>query len=124
MAADFRRMASWKANVARVALNQGFWLAASPQHDPNYAGLVDALVTWAEAAGTDVILDLHWSDKGVLGSCPRTSNCQQRMADDNSVTFWSEVAGRYAGDGRGTVRALQRAPRRELGGLAVRRRHR
>lgn len=99
-AADFRRMASWKANVVRVALNQDFWLAASPLHDANYPGMVDAVVTWAEAAGMDVILDLHWSDRGVLGSCPRTSHCQQRMADANSVTFWSEIARHFAGDGR------------------------
>jgi len=99
-AADFRRMASWKANVVRVPLNQAFWLAASPLHDPGYPGLVDDAVTWAEAAGMDVILDLHWSDRGVIGGCSRTSNCQQRMPDANSLTFWSEIARRYAGDGR------------------------
>jgi len=44
-------------------------------------------------------LDLHWSDAGVLGSC-QSMNCQQKMADDNSVTFWSEIATRYRGDGR------------------------
>ena len=55
---------------------------------------------WAEAAGMDVILDLHWSDAGTLGGCPPTSGCQQKMPDRNSVTFWSEVASRYAGDGR------------------------
>ena len=34
LAADFQRMATWKANVVRVPLNQDFWLAASPLHDP------------------------------------------------------------------------------------------
>jgi endoglucanase len=100
LAADFQRMASWKANVVRVPLNQDFWLAASPLHDPNYPLLVDQVVKWAEAAGMDVILDLHWSDAGTLGQCPGTNGCQQKMADRNSVTFWSEVASRYAGDGR------------------------
>jgi endoglucanase len=94
-------MASWGANVVRIALNQDFWLAASPLHDPNYPALVDSAVTWAEAAGMDVILDLHWSDKGVLGGCnPAAGGCQQMMADANSLTFWSEVAARYKGDGR------------------------
>ena len=69
--ADFGLMASWKANVVRVALNQDFWIAESPLFDPNYASVVDAAVAWAEAAGLDVILDLHWSDAGVLGSCSR-----------------------------------------------------
>ena len=43
----------------------------------------------------DVILDLHWSDRGVLGSCPPGNGCQQLMPDANSLTFWSEVAARY-----------------------------
>ena len=50
--------------------------------------------------GLDVILDLHWSDKGVLGGCAPTGGCQQKMPDANSVTFWSEVATQYQGDGR------------------------
>jgi len=98
LASDFRRMASWKANVVRIALNQDFWIAASPLHDPSYASLVDSAVTWAESAGMDVILDLHWSDAGVLGSC--SAGCQQKMPDANSVMFWSEVAARYKDDGR------------------------
>jgi hypothetical protein len=100
LAVDFQRMATWKANVVRVALNQDFWLAASPLYDANYPPLVDQIVSWIEAAGMDVILDLHWSDAGVLGQCRPANGCQQKMPDLNSVTFWSEVASRYAGDGR------------------------
>jgi len=96
-AADFQLMASWKANVVRIALNQDFWLATSPRHDPGYPALVDSAIAWAEAAGMDVILDLHWSDAGVLGAC---GGCQQRMPDANSLTFWTEVAARYRTDGR------------------------
>ncbi len=95
---DFQQMAAWNANVVRIALNQDFWLAASPLHDAAYAGRVDEAIGWAEGAGIDVILDLHWSDRGVLGSC--ADACQQRMADINSLTFWSEVAARYKDDGR------------------------
>jgi len=100
--ADFSLMATWNANVVRIALNQDFWLAASPKFDPGYAAVVDNAVTWAETAGLDVILDLHWSDAGVLGSCTSTSttNCQQKMADQNSLAFWIEVATRYQTDGR------------------------
>jgi hypothetical protein len=100
LAVDFQRMAAWQANTVRIALNQDFWLVASPLHDPGYPPLVDQVVRWAEAAGMDVILDLHWSDAGTLGQCLPTSGCQQKTADRNSVTFWSEVASRYAGDGR------------------------
>ena len=100
--ADFQLMASWKANVVRIALNQDFWLAESPLFDPYYSALVDDAVAWAEIAGMDVILDLHWSDRGLLGSCVSTptSGCQQQMPDNNSPTFWSEVATRYRNDGR------------------------
>jgi len=99
-ATDFQEMAAWRANVVRVPLNQDFWLKASPLYDPAYAPLVDQVVKWAEGAGMDVILDLHWSDAGTLGGCSPTAGCQQKMPDGNSVTFWSELASRYAGDGR------------------------
>jgi hypothetical protein len=48
----------------------------------------------------DVILDLHWSDRGTLGSCDPSNGCQQPMADMNSITFWSDVATVYKNDGR------------------------
>jgi endoglucanase len=97
---DSRLMASWNANVVRIALNQDFWLAASPIANPDYPSIVDAAIRWAEMAGMDVILDLHWSDRGVLGSCDPSGGCQQVMPDANSITFWSEVAARYKNDGR------------------------
>jgi hypothetical protein len=99
---DFQLMASWNANVVRVALNQDFWLADSTLYAPNYAETVDQVVAWAEAAGLDVILELHWSDRGTLGSCVASAGkgCQQLMADSNSVRFWSELATRYGQDGR------------------------
>lgn len=102
-AADFQLMGDWKANIVRIALNQDYWLAptataANRFYDSSYPARVDDAVNWAESAGMDVILDLHWSDAGVLGSC--ANSCQQMMADTNSITFWSEVAARYKNDGR------------------------
>jgi endoglucanase len=99
-AADFQLMGTWKANLVRIALNQDFWLSGSQYYSANYATTVDAAVAWAEEAGMDVMLDLHWSDQGTLGSCNPSGNCQQNMADVNSITFWSEVAARYMNDGR------------------------
>ncbi len=93
---DYQNMAGWKANVVRIALNQDFWLSDSPAYAADYAALVDTQISWAEAAGLDVILDLHWSDKGDYSQKP----AQQRMADAHSKTFWQEVAGRYKSDGR------------------------
>jgi aryl-phospho-beta-D-glucosidase BglC (GH1 family) len=54
-------------------------------------------VTWAEQAGLDVILDLHWSDQGNLAISPAAA--QQCMADVNSVTFWTQVATQFMNDG-------------------------
>jgi hypothetical protein len=89
--ADYQRMASWKANVVRIALNQDFWL----QNTGAYEQTVDQQVHWAESAGLDVILDLHWSDRGDPANTP----AQQRMADARSLLFWQAVAGKYQGDG-------------------------
>jgi endoglucanase len=94
--ADYMAMASWKANVVRVSLNEDFWLTGSPQYSASYPAVVDQQIQWAESAGLDVIVDLHWSDKGDFATAP----AQQRMADAHSVTFWTQVATRYKGDGR------------------------
>ncbi|MEO6601545.1 MAG: cellulase family glycosylhydrolase [Polyangiaceae bacterium] len=103
---DFDAMAAWHANVVRIALNQDFWLANATLHDPNYQKTVDDAVRNAEAAGMDVILDLHWSDRGDLtasqaGGMQNTPGHadQQPMADVNSKQFWLEVATKYKGDG-------------------------
>jgi endoglucanase len=89
--ADHALIAGWGANVVRLALNQRFWLT-----NPAYEGTVDDNVQWAKMAGMDVILDLHWSDKGDPGTQPG----QQRMADANSLTFWQAVAAKYKDDHR------------------------
>jgi hypothetical protein len=113
---DFGAMADWHANVVRIAMNQDFWLSTAALHDPGYAGNIDAAVQAAEAVGLDVILDLHWSDRGDLtltqagGTFPSNPmqyvpsdtagySVQQPMADQNSVQFWSEVAATYKNDG-------------------------
>jgi hypothetical protein len=88
--ADYQLMASWGANVVRIALNQSFWLQGG-----GYPEIVDQQVQWGESAGMDVILDLHWSDRGQGGQA-----AQQRMADSNSKTFWGQLADKYKGDGR------------------------
>jgi endoglucanase len=95
-AGDFAAMASWHANVVRVALDQDFWLSDSPKYAAGYPALVDTVVQWAEAAGLDVIVDLHWSDRGDYTQTP----AQQPMADLHSIEFWKQVATRYKGDGR------------------------
>ncbi|MEI9941674.1 MAG: glycoside hydrolase family 5 protein [Pseudomonadota bacterium] len=103
---DFDAMAAWHANVVRIALNQDFWLSGAALYNPNYQATVDRAVKAAEAAGLDVILDLHWSDRGDLtvsvagqGQGMKGHADQQQMADENSVQFWFEVASKYKSDG-------------------------
>jgi endoglucanase len=104
-AEDFQGMADWHANVVRVALNQDFWLSGAALYNPEYAATVDKVVTYAEAAGLDVIFDLHWSDRGDLsvtvlnGQDKNGTSNQQQMADANSVQFWKELAMKYQNDG-------------------------
>jgi endoglucanase len=104
-ASDFQAMADWHANVVRVALNQDFWLPGAALHMESYQDSVDQVVQFAESAGLDIILDLHWSDRGDLSVTTLqgqdragTSNLQQ-MADANSLEFWVEVATKYQNDG-------------------------
>jgi endoglucanase len=103
---DFDAMAAWHANVVRIALNQDFWLSGATLYDPTYAQTVDEAVRNAEAAGMDVILDLHWSDRGDLSASQAGGKQntpghadQQPMPDMNSLQFWREVATKYRGDG-------------------------
>lgn len=110
---DFALMASWGANVVRIALNQDFWLSGAALAEPSYPTTVANAVKSAEKVGLDVILDLHWSDTGDLnavlrdssGSCSSSDgkgacSAQQTMADTNSIEFWKEVADAFKGDGR------------------------
>lgn len=90
-ASDYSTMKSgWSANTVRVALNQDFWLQDCQGYQATVASNIQAI----RAQGMIALLDLHWSDKGVLGS----TAAQQCMADSNSVTFWQQLAAKYKGD--------------------------
>lgn len=104
-ASDFLAMADWHANAVRVGLNQDFWLSGAALYNSSYQATVDQVVRLAESAGLDVILDLHWSDRGDLnvpmlhGQNRAGDSDQQQMADVNSIRFWTEVAMKYKDDG-------------------------
>lgn len=103
---DFQAIARWHANVVRIATNQDYWLTQAALYSSDYQSNIVQAVSWAEQAGLEVILDLHWSDRGDLSvstqggptNTPGNSG-QQPMADANSVEFWREVATQFAGDG-------------------------
>lgn len=108
-ASDFATMRTkWNANAVRIALNQDHWLKGAAQYcgdngtsqTNHYAATVQAAVQAAEANGLIVILDLHWSDQGNLQfpAPPNGQTNQQCMPDQNSVTFWQQVAAVYKND--------------------------
>jgi len=92
---DFNLMRGWGANTVRIALNQDYWLVGAYNYSSQYNATVYQAVQWAKKAQLDVILDLHWSDKGDLRN---SKPGQQNMADLNSITFWKQVADLYKND--------------------------
>lgn len=89
---DYATIRSWGANIVRLPLNQRYWLTDKD----GYKATIAQNVKWIEENGMDVILDLHWSDRGDESD----ESAQQRMADNDSLTFWIQVAAQYKNDGR------------------------
>lgn len=85
--ADYQLMHSWNVKLVRLPMNQRSWLTNAN----NYQQTIDQNVQWIRSLGMNVLLDLHWSDKGSTSVTP----AQQCMADTNSLTFWQQVATKY-----------------------------
>jgi hypothetical protein len=92
-------IASWKANVVRVSLNEHCWLGIGGP-DPRYTGKPyrDALgdfVTRIRKKKLYVILEVHWSSS-IAGQALQ----QQPMIDrTNGLPFWHSIADTFKGDG-------------------------
>lgn len=94
-ASDFTTMRNtWNADAVRIAVSEDRWLPGTKDYCSSYQNTVKAAVQNAENAGLIVIIDLHWSDQG----SNTTTSGQQCMPDQNSVTFWQQVASLYKGD--------------------------
>src|SRR5256884_140911 len=97
--ASVQAIASWKANVVRVPLNETCWLGingvAPAYSGANYQRAIADYVTRLNRAGLAVILDLHWSaDTGkALGQAPMPNR-------DHTPEFWRQVAAAYKGNDR------------------------
>ena len=90
-ASDIAAMHSWGANCIRIPLNQVWWIASQPRTTTgSYKQIVDAMIYYAIQQGMAVILDLHKTD---------TSETAAPMANQDSITFWQDVAKTYAGFG-------------------------
>ncbi len=84
----------WHANTIRLPLSQDRWFGKTSEQDDKgkyYRILVRQVVDAVRATGCYVILDLHWSDAGEWGK----NIGQHFMPDENSVSFWKDVAAAY-----------------------------
>jgi endoglucanase len=105
--ASIKVMKSYGINAVRIPLNEACWNGES-YVKPAFAGAtyqaaVKAYVQRLNAAGMDVILDLHWTDGQYTGPASACSTaeatCQKPMPDAaESVRFWSSVATTFKGD--------------------------
>jgi endoglucanase len=97
-AASVAVMASWHVHIVRVPLNEDCWLninGVKQQYGgAAYRSAIAGFVSTLEAAGMDVILELHLS---APGSQPATG--QEKMPDaDHSPDFWTSVASMFGTD--------------------------
>ncbi len=84
----------WHVNHVRLPLSQDRWFGKAPEQSDNgkfYRILVRQVVDAVTAERCYIILDLHWSDAGEWGK----NIGQHLMPDENSLTFWKEVATAY-----------------------------
>lgn len=99
---EYSVMNSWGANVVRLPVAQDCWLndPSNPSYDSSYETTVDDQVQAAMQNNMDIIIDLHGSDQGSysVGQACLTANrnCEQILPDQHSVTFWQQVAAKYA----------------------------
>jgi endoglucanase len=98
--ASVQAIASWKANVVRVPLNETCWLGingVAPSYSgANYQRAIADYVALLNRTGLAVILDLHWSAAGTavaLGQAPMPNR-------DHSLEFWRQVATAFKGNNR------------------------
>jgi endoglucanase len=96
-------LSTWKANIIRLPMNQDKWFGCEGATAASYQAIVDSIVAYCNANNAYVLLDLHWSGTNTGATAPcgggwgsDNTTQQQNMPDDNSVTFWSDVAAHYA----------------------------
>ena len=85
----------WWGNTVRLPLSEGFWFHGDAQAQcsaAQYQGNVKAAVDRLTALHLNVVIALMWTDAGGQVS---GSGAGFDMADADSVTFWTQVAGIY-----------------------------
>ncbi|GEM_PF-1036795 len=88
---DFQAMYMWGATTVRLPLDQMQWLSNSCLYDPTYMSRLDSAVQSITSRGMVAVLTLSRSNSGQ--SCG--TGALAPMADDLSITFWTQVATHY-----------------------------
>jgi len=86
----------WYANTVRLPLSEGYWLNGHPAQQCSsvqYQSLVKTTVDILTSLHLNVIIDLQWTDAGGQAS---GGGAAWQMPDDDSVSFWKQVATIYA----------------------------
>src|SRR6266487_7054048 len=85
----------WYANTVRLPLSESYWLngqSARQCSAAQYQGLVKTTIDALTSMKLNVIIDLQWTDAG--GQAPGGGS-GWKMPDNDSVTFWKQVAAIY-----------------------------
>jgi len=85
----------WHVNHIRLPMSQDRWFGKAPEQTDEgkaYRALVDEVVKLCASKCVYIMLDMHWSDVGEWGQ----NIGQHSMPDENSLTFWKDLAPVYA----------------------------
>jgi hypothetical protein len=88
---DFYAMYLWGSRFVRLMVGQQFWMKYSCSYDPGYVARVDQAIDSITKRGMVALIDLHMNYSGQ--TCGAMT--PPPMADDYSIGFWTDVAGRY-----------------------------
>lgn len=91
----------WGANLVRLPLSESFWLYGNPSigcSATSYQTMVKQVVDTLTTLHLNVLLDLQWTDAGKqTASVGDFAGDAWSMPDQDSVTFWQQVATNYKG---------------------------
>ena len=91
----------WGANLVRLPLSESFWLYGNPSigcSATSYQTLVKQVVDTLTTLHLNVFLDLQWTDAGKqTASVGDYAGDAWSMPDQDSVTFWQQVATNFKG---------------------------
>jgi endoglucanase len=87
----------WYANTVRLPVNESYWLRgqlAQRCTAQQYQGLIKTTIDSLTTLKLNVMIDLQWTDAGGQAA---GGGAAWQMPDNDSVTFWKQVASIYKG---------------------------